>query len=750
MDILQKFDFDDRPGVEKLRGVGQEITNVGEKAKEMNKEVEKAVNDSVSKSQDLDSAFDKIGKRISGVATIAKGLAGAASIAFGAATAGALKLAQENDRLVNQQEGLKKQWQDLRSELAERLAPAIFAVQKVMGELLSGAAQGVNNLSSGFAVNLGAAIIGVGKTAKVFFGEMDKRLKLLNLQFQLTQERARQVLNPFREQSPQIIALKAAVKAVKDQTTDLGKTYNTAFTEARTELTKLVNDGFFNLKNANQEEIKRIQKLREAYAKLSQEIVNKLDKAEISNAEGLERIALENDFTREQINLLEEKARAAAKAAGLQFDLEDEFRDLREQAEIASLKKIAEFQKKQAEERLKQLKKDFKERFDVEFDELDKFQKKVSDATRKRDIEDVAETVRITQARIAQLAAKQDISVFDRFKNRLLSSLGINEEEANFILGTIGSVLGQLQEAFTAGIDAQLEANAELLQSIRDRTNTVQQELQRELDLQAQGRENNVASKQRELEELKRQEQEAEIEREKLRKKQLRAQLLADAAAQASALATSAANFFQASSKIPIVGIGLAIAAITTMFSLIAKFRAQAKQVAKPERLYKGGSLKKTSGFVNRLSGRSDVPGRGRGHRIEDSNVVVGGKEMIVAEGPANRQTDRFWDNMNAGKYDHLNLVEVLDKRPSAKEITNQFRERETKIVALRAKETQTLTKDIVKEIMKEHSQDLINYFNKEFPHYLTINDDTKQVQKIQGKSKDVIKFDPTSSKTGS
>ena len=69
------------------------------------------------------------------------------------------------------------------------------------------------------------------------------------------------------------------------------------------------------MKKANKEELDRIMKLREAYAQLSKEIQDRLTKAEIANAEGLEKLLLENEFTKEQINLLEEKARAAAKAS---------------------------------------------------------------------------------------------------------------------------------------------------------------------------------------------------------------------------------------------------------------------------------------------------------------------------------------------------------------------------------------------------------------------------------------------------
>jgi hypothetical protein len=93
-------------------------------------------------------------------------------------------------------------------------------------------------------------------------------------------------------------------------------------------------------------------------------------------------------------------------------------------------------------------------------------------------------------------------------------------------------------------------------------------------------------------------------------------------------------------------GIPIFIATLAAFLSIIGKAKASQAQ----KKLYTGGSLEDhmEGGFVNK-QGRTDRNG-GRGHRVEDSSLVLGGREFVVAEGPS-AEHERFLEDLNAGKF---------------------------------------------------------------------------------------------------
>jgi hypothetical protein len=82
------------------------------------------------------------------------------------------------------------------------------------------------------------------------------------------------------------------------------------------------------------------------------------------------------------------------------------------------------------------------------------------------------------------------------------------------------------------------------------------------------------------------------------------------------------------------------------MIGIFSKIKSSSKK------LYAGGPLDQegVTGFVNK-SGRSDRSG-GRGHRVEDSNLVLGGREFVVNENTAMRHAD-FLEALNRGEFDN-------------------------------------------------------------------------------------------------
>src|SRR5690606_2798599 len=105
-------------------------------------------------------------------------------------------------------------------------------------------------------------------------------------------------------------------------------------------------------------------------------------------------------------------------------------------------------------------------------------------------------------------------------------------------------------------------------------------------------------------------------------KQAARDQLIADTAQQVSALGVMVTKLFEAYAGVPYVGLALAAASAVAAFGIIASFKARSRALA-ADRLFTGGPV------TPYLTGRSDKNG-GRGHRVEDSNLVIGGDEFVV------------------------------------------------------------------------------------------------------------------------
>jgi len=228
---------------------------------------------------------------------------------------------------------------------------------------------------------------------------------------------------------------------------------------------------------------------------------------------------------------------------------------------------------------------------------------------------------------------------------KLQKAFQIDAETLNAIVAGIGSVFDAAFAATTANTDAAIEKNNELLDSIRERQDVLDDDLKKEEERQKAGLANSLDAKAAEREALKKEEEKALKEQEKLAKKQLAQQLLQDALQQGSSIATMAANVAAKSSLLGPAGIPVALATIAAFISIISKIKSSSKK------LYAGGDINQegVTGFVNR-SGRTDRNG-GRGHRVEDSNLILGGEEFVI-NGKTAAIHAPFLEALNRGEFD--------------------------------------------------------------------------------------------------
>ena len=136
--------------------------------------------------------------------------------------------------------------------------------------------------------------------------------------------------------------------------------------------------------------------------------------------------------------------------------------------------------------------------------------------------------------------------------------------------------LKSIEDSLKSFADTWVESFDRIVDARNNMVSEAQQALETELQLAEAGFASNVSLKREELAEAKKLREQALEDQKKAQK----LQLAIDSAAQASSLAVTIANYFQATSKIPVVGVALALAAIGTMLGTFAKFKALAKEQA--------------------------------------------------------------------------------------------------------------------------------------------------------------------------
>lgn len=260
----------------------------------------------------------------------------------------------------------------------------------------------------------------------------------------------------------------------------------------------------------------------------------------------------------------------------------------------------------------------------------------------------------------------------------LLELLGIklDDESAQILADSAQKIIGGIQEITAAKVAA---AEAEL-QIANDKVDEAEAALDTELRLAELGFASNVTLRQKELEDAKKNQQAALVQKQKAAKQQL----LIDSLTQASSIATSATNLIQSWSTLPF-GIGLIAAAaqIAGLIAFIASTKSKARAISK--------ARYGTSGYIDEqgiVHGQYHEHG---GHLLEvekDEMVQVGQdgsrKRIEVVRRERVREYMDLLTAANKGDKKELvlqalKLADIRSLPPSVqKEIFGTIRENET------------------------------------------------------------------------
>ncbi len=176
-----------------------------------------------------------------------------------------------------------------------------------------------------------------------------------------------------------------------------------------------------------------------------------------------------------------------------------------------------------------------------------------------------------------------------------LLGIGLDSDQQSALNTAIDSVkdsIGSLVDSWNQAAEAAVNAaNAKV--------DAAQRTLDAEIEARNAGYANEVETAQKELELAKKNQEKALKEQQKAQK----AQLAADSIEQASSLVTASANIWKSLSGIPVVGPGLAAAALVTMWASFAAAKIKAVQVSKQNTEQYG------DGTVELLQGGSHASG---------------------------------------------------------------------------------------------------------------------------------------------
>lgn len=215
---------------------------------------------------------------------------------------------------------------------------------------------------------------------------------------------------------------------------------------------------------------------------------------------------------------------------------------------------------------------------------------KLNETATKKMTDDEIKAIQTTIAGIEKESAKLGYNNLYE-----LLGIGLDSEQQNALNTAIDSIkdsIGSLVDSWNAAAEAAVNAaNAQV--------EAAQRTLDAEIEARNAGYANSVETAQKELELARKNQEQALREQEKAR----RAQLASDSIEQASSLTTASANIWKALSGIPVVGPGLAAAALVTMWASFAAAKIKAVQVSKQQTEQYG------DGTVELLQGGSHASG---------------------------------------------------------------------------------------------------------------------------------------------
>ena len=369
-------------------------------------------------------------------------------------------------------------------------------------------------------------------------------------------------------------------------------------------------------------EAKRLREALEAYSKLVDKLGDQTDKALLSRLYDPEKLVLEREQAVKEVAAFITDLKLAAAKAGVELPatFEEDFKVIFNAIDAEFRRGLAELS--------------------------EKGQKEV-----EKSIQAFSE--RISGQQLRAIAKSQEdalLSIFDKVKGKLLNSLGLSEEQADFILQSFGSVFNSIAQMNADAVNAQLEQQNRLIQASQERIVSLEQDVETERQLKKDGLASNLEDAKAALAAEQAVLEAAQNKALAIERKAANAQLVINSILQASELAVAASKVINANAGIPVAGPVIAAAGIALIFSILAQAKANAARFSQVPKLRKG----------KRLEGPSHEEG-GVPLFVDGRHYEAEGGEWLIGSAPSKKH-DTFLQKLNTGQYDNVNLLAAAEE----------------------------------------------------------------------------------------
>lgn len=245
---------------------------------------------------------------------------------------------------------------------------------------------------------------------------------------------------------------------------------------------------------------------------------------------------------------------------------------------------------------------------------------------------------------IAKINGEMKANDGKKGKKDIYSLIGLNldDEQKGAINDSTSFAIGQLQNILQANVDLAEKA----VEASQKEVDTKKTNLDKEIEARNNGYASNVSGATKEYEASKKTLEKAQKDKEKAAKQQ--AQL--ETVMQTGSLITASANIWSSLSAIPVIGVGLALAALGVMWGSFAASKVKAGQVAKAS--YGEGGFEFLDGGSHQ--GGNDIP-IGKTHDGRDRRAE-GGEMLAVIRKTSTRRYRHILpdiiDSLNHGVFE--------------------------------------------------------------------------------------------------
>ena len=321
-------------------------------------------------------------------------------------------------------------------------------------------------------------------------------------------------------------------------------------------------------------------------------------------------------------------------------------------------------------------------------------------------------------------------NTLESFSQQLAKTLGLQGKAAKEFADGVGVAIMSTWESLQTIFDLEIEEHKNKVDSFQDSINAIESELEREKKLYEEGYANNYDEREKDLENQKAQKKQEEEELKKAQKRKAvlaKSEMLIDTVSQLGNMITASTNIFKWASKIPFIGVPLAIGLIGTMFGAFAVAKTKAYQaIGQGQNFRRGlgeGSLK--------LSGpRHEERGFGLYNSKSGERVAEfeDGEEILISNRQQSKKYRHIIDALIADAQGRGNIDSTLEgyygSKSAGKQTMKAIRHvNNVTVITQSAKENASKNNDSLISEIKEFKET----FKREFEGYKKERDNEVQ-----------------------